>query len=209
MEILKKNPFYEIGKKGETPYTGVYNVILGAPGLGKTTLLVHLGLLRAWEGHRFIHVSRTNTPDKVAFYYDSVLDELARINQQEAFQLKDALKEKRITLSFLEEGLDLKNLKRTLSNLKSIQYTPCCIMMDGFRVLGPEDCPIFTQALSLFKFEVWITAVELKEGFLEGLDGDYSIYNVVPFGQGLVLEYQRGHGVKEKLTLNPRTLLME
>lgn len=157
METPKRNPFSVISSSlSKKPLKGTVNFIIGPPGIGKTTLLVHLGICRIFQGHHVVHVSKS-IPDKVSFYYESVLlDTLKGVPQKELETHKNTLVQRRTILSFVEGLAKAQDLLNTLENLRSIYYEPCCLLLDGFQeVLFGEAG--YLSPLKDKPFEIWAT----------------------------------------------------
>lgn len=157
MEILKRNPFSVIFRSlTKDPVKGTQNFIIGPPGIGKTTLLVHLGIYRIFQGYHVVHVSKS-IPDKVSFYYESVLlDTLRALPPKELEAQKNMLVQRRTILSFVEGLAKAQDLLNTLENLRSIYYEPCCLLLDNFQeVLFGEAG--YLAHLKDRPFEVWAT----------------------------------------------------
>jgi len=193
MDIRSKNPFYKIfGVFGEELRKGTLNVMSGPPGIGKTTMLVHLGIYRVMCGYHILHISKA-TPDKVSNYYNSVLSEvLKELSPKELEAHRELIAQKRTIISFTEEGFSSKDLIRTISNLRAISIEPCCLLMDGVDLvaLSAED---FIDFLKGADYEVW--ASTLSEGLSQhtiaiGLEvkllqrGDWVLAKVTSRGEG-------------------------
>lgn len=170
METLRKNPFSVIFSFLDIgPIKGRQNLISGPAGIGKTNMLVHLGIFRILNGHHILHVSKA-PPDRVSLYYEAVLLEtLKELPPKELQNYKDLILHKRTILSFVDQRPEGEDLLNTLENLSLIYYEPCCVLLDGFQegLFGERGY------LSLLKdrpFEIWATwngtmdALESYEG---------------------------------------------
>ena len=59
--------------------TAEIGVLLGPPGVGKTQLLVHLGLARALGGQAILHVSLTEPASDVHSRYSEILEGVCKV----------------------------------------------------------------------------------------------------------------------------------
>jgi hypothetical protein len=157
METLKKNPFNKIfATFGKGTRKGGLNIISGSPGIGKSTMLAHLGIYKVLEGNPIVHVSRAQ-PEKVSTYYDAVLLETTReLEFGKRQSIKDLISQGRKILSFVDQVFHIRDLYRALENLRSISYDPCCLLMDGFT---PTllDSGAFWSLLKEGPYETWLT----------------------------------------------------
>jgi len=162
MDMRSKNPFYRIFEVfGESLKKGTLNIISGPPGIGKTTMLVHLGIYRVLAGYHILHISKS-TPDKVHNYYNSVLSEvLKELSPKDVEAYKEMIIQKRTIICFTDHDLSAKDLIRTVSNLRAISIDPCCLLMDDLDIMSTKFRD-FIDFLKGSTYELWASSVSMN-----------------------------------------------
>jgi hypothetical protein len=139
---------------------GQVGVIAARAGVGKSTLLVHIGLDALLRDIDVLHVSMRDTVDHVRAYYDEIFAALARTrNVRERASAMVAAERHRMIHSYLDRVFSVDHLKANLQMLQEVaQFKPALILCDGFDDKGAREhmAEIADLAVAL-RVPVWIT----------------------------------------------------
>jgi hypothetical protein len=141
---------------------GKLGVVISRAGVGKTTCLVHIGLVKALQGEKLVHVTLEEGPDKVTAYYNVMLNELInalKITDESIH--REVIERNRMILAYLNRSFETDRLKTSLENLRdSLQFKPTTVIVDG--VAFEDKDQSFFQELNdvaqAFECEVWLSA---------------------------------------------------
>lgn len=139
---------------------GRLGVIVARAGVGKSTLLVHIGLDALLRDVPVLHVSLRDTVDHVRAYYDEIFGALARSrNLRERAAAMVAAERKRMIHSYLDKAFSVEHLRANLGMLKEVaQFEPELLLVDGFDDRTAREHVAALKALAAEKkIPVWIT----------------------------------------------------
>lgn len=112
---------------------GEIGVITSKKGLGKTSVLVQIGLDMLLQGKKVIHVSFNQHSDYVISWYEDIFNEMAKKkNLDKAEEVKDELIRNRILLNFSQDVVTSHAIGRTLKALSEGGSKADALIIDGF-----------------------------------------------------------------------------
>ncbi len=160
-EIFERSPMRVVTEHldGGLP-VGSLGVIVARAGVGKSTLLVHLGLDALLRDVSVLHVSMRETVDHVRAFYDEIFGALAKTrNLRERAAAMVAAERHRMILSYLDRAFSTGHLRNNLNMLADVaQFRPGLILIDGFDHRTATEQVELLKALALAqKVPVWIT----------------------------------------------------
>ncbi len=196
---------------------GEVGVITSRKGLGKTSVLVQLGLDMLMQDKMVIHVSFNQQSDYVITWYNDIFDELSKKkNLAEAADVKAELMRKRVNLNFNQDYVKAENLINTLKAFSAGGFEPACIIVDGLNMAAvtKEDL----DALKAYGKEagicMWFSynaeSEDLKEVFGGIADSIENVVTLAQDGKALVLKVLKAHSAVSTTTLklDSKTLLI-
>ena len=196
---------------------GEVGVITSRKGLGKTSVLVQLGLDMLLQDKVVIHVSFNQQSDNVITWYNDIFDELSKKkNLAEAADIKDELMRKRIILNFNQDSVKAEQIVNTLKAFAVGGFAPACVIVDGLDMgrVTTDDLAILKNYGKEAGICVWFSYNAESED-IAAVFGDLaaSIENVVAIsqdGKSLVLKVLKAHSAASttSLKLDAKTLLI-
>ena len=186
---------------------GEVGAVVGATGVGKSALFVHVALDAIIRDEQVLHISLQDGADHVRASYDEVFQGIARLSRFKTDDKLAVLVERhRIIHSYLNRTFSVDDLSRTLRMLSDVMHiNPTCVLIDGFKELDLEP---FRVAAEEGGFGLWVTVT--KDDSFE-MD---SFYTAVELSSergniGLKILKQAGDVVDdaEKLLLESSTLM--
>lgn len=133
-ELIDRSPvrFFENALDGGLK-DGEIGVLTSKKGLGKTSILVQIGLDMLLQGKQVIHVSFNQHCDYVITWYENIFAEMAKKkNLSKANEVKDELIRKRIVLNFNQDTVSTEQIVKTLKALAVGGIKTDCLIIDGF-----------------------------------------------------------------------------
>ncbi len=140
---------------------GEIGVIASKKGLGKTSILVQLGIDKLLQGSSVVHVSFNQQADHVITWYEDIFNELAKKkNLEKPAEVKNDLVRKRIVLNFNQDAVKTEQVIKTIKALADGGAKPEAVIIDGFTFEKAETDSFkaikkFAQELNLV---VWYSA---------------------------------------------------
>jgi KaiC/GvpD/RAD55 family RecA-like ATPase len=132
---------------GALPRGGV-GAVYARPGLGKTALLVHLGLDVALRGGQVLHVSACDSVDRARAHWDEVLRAIGE--RQRLGNTAMRIERARTIHSFAGRTLELPLVERNLEVLRdAAQFEPTVLLLDGLLLDGLEPAAAAAAIASL------------------------------------------------------------
>lgn len=114
-------------KKGEI------GVITSKKGLGKTSVLVQIGIDMLLQGKKVLHVSFNQHSDYVISWYEDIFNEMAKKkNLDKPEEVKDELIKNRIVLNFSQDMVTADSISKTIKALLDGGTKAEGIIIDGF-----------------------------------------------------------------------------
>ena len=197
---------------------GEIGVIVSKKGLGKTSILVQLGIDKLLQGDHVVHVSFNQQASYVMTWYEDIFTELAKKkNLDKADDVKTDIVSKRIVLNFNQDIVKTKQIIKTIKALADGGSKPEVIIIDGFDFAkadadGMKMMKDFAKELNI---SIWYSADTDVVGIPECIaryaeDLDVVLY-LDPKSDCIQIQVLREHGAKEyntDLKLDVKSLLI-
>lgn len=140
---------------------GEIGVIASKKGLGKTSILVQLGIDKLLQGSTVVHVSFNQQADHVMHWYEDIFNELAKKkNLDKPAEVKSELVTNRIVLNFNQETVKSAQIIKTIKALAEGGAKPEAIIIDGFKFekANPEGIKAFKAFAKEMNLVIWYSA---------------------------------------------------
>jgi predicted ATP-dependent serine protease len=133
-DLIERSPVRNFEKSlGGGVKPGEIGVIASKKGLGKTSILVQLGIDKLLQGVPVVHVSFNQQADHVMTWYEDIFNELAKKkNLDKAADVKAELISKRIVLNFNQDSVKTTQVIKTIKALTEGGTKPEAVIIDGF-----------------------------------------------------------------------------
>lgn len=162
-DLIKKSPVRKLdaalngGLKA-----GEFGVITSEKGVGKTSMLVQLGIDELMQGNRVFHISFSQDIDYSLTWYNNMYNELAKHkNLERAEALKTELVANRVILNFNQDSLTTAHIINTVTALtEGAAAKPHALMIDDFDFTKTEKAALLELKKAAKKLGVciWFTA---------------------------------------------------
>jgi len=139
---------------------GQLGAIVARAGVGKSTLLVHIGLDALMREVSVLHVSLRDSVEHVRAYYDEIFAALARTrNARDKANAMVAAERHRMIHSYLDRAFSVDHLRANLKMLRDVaQFRPEILLLDGFDDRAAEEHAQALAGLAVeLRIPVWIT----------------------------------------------------
>ncbi|MGL4986552.1 MAG: hypothetical protein ACRC5H_05355 [Treponemataceae bacterium] len=134
-ELINRSPvrFFEKAlnnsmKKGEI------GVISSKKGVGKTAVLVQIGIDQLFHGNKVVHISFNQKTSHVMMWYKNILTEIAKkknIDKTAINEVHEQIIKNRIVLNFNQELITTSQIISTIKALSQGGIDTECIIIDG------------------------------------------------------------------------------
>lgn len=133
-DLIERSPVRNFEKSlGGGVKAGEIGVIVSKKGLGKTSILVQLGIDKLLQGSSVVHVSFNQQASYVMTWYEDIFGELAKKkNLDKAAEVQEDLISKRIVLNFNQDSVKTAQVIKTIKALAEGGSKPEAIIIDGF-----------------------------------------------------------------------------
>jgi archaellum biogenesis ATPase FlaH len=133
-DLIDRSPVRNFEKSlGGGVKAGEIGVIASKKGLGKTSILVQLGIDKLLQGSTVIHVSFNQQADHVMTWYEDIFNELAKKkNLDKAADVKADLVRNRIVLNFNQDSVKTTQVIKTIKALAEGGTKTESVIIDGF-----------------------------------------------------------------------------
>ena len=124
---------------------GEMGILTSKKGLGKTAVLVQIGLDMLLQEKQVVHVSFNQHTNAIITWYEDIFWEMAKKkNLKNPEEIKDSLISKRIILNFNQNTVSAVQIVNTLKALLSGGIPTACLIIDGlnFSKVKAEDIKI-------------------------------------------------------------------
>lgn len=128
-ELIQRSPvrIFESSIQGGLK-AGEIGVIASPSGIGKTSVLVQIGLDKLLQSQKVIHISFSQHNSYVLSWYENIFEEFIRKQDvQNSEDLKDDLVKNRVVMHFNQAGMNTEQILRSLKSL---------ILEGGFKAEG-------------------------------------------------------------------------
>ena len=148
---------------------GEIGIVTAKRGVGKTSMLVQLGLDQLLQGKPIVHISFSQQIDYAITWYNNMFDEIAEKNHLESSsELISEVIALRIVLNFNQDVVRTTQIIKTVKTLFEVGSKPSVLVIDDFNFSKavPEaiqQIKAFAKEMGLF---VWYSAssdVRVKE----------------------------------------------
>jgi len=161
-DLIERSPVRNFEKAlGGGVVAGEIGVIASKKGLGKTSILVQLGIDKLLQGGAVVHVSFNQHSDHVMTWYEDIFNELAKKkNLDRASEVKAELVSKRIVLNFNQDSVGTAQVIKTIKALADGGTKPDSIIIDGFDFSksAPESMGLMKTFAKDMNVTIWYSA---------------------------------------------------
>jgi len=167
-DLIAKSPVRVLEKGIEGGLkAGNIGVIASRKGIGKTSVLVQLGLDKLLQGKKIIHVSFTTHTSYVISWYENIFTEVARRrNLEHTTDVHDELVRNRVIMNFNQEGVTTGQICTSLRALiVDGGFHADAIITDGFDFAraDPRHFAEIRAFAAEMNAEVWYSCTMLGE----------------------------------------------
>ncbi|NLM01436.1 MAG: hypothetical protein GX220_08305 [Treponema sp.] len=160
-ELIDRSParFFEQAINGGLK-PGEIGVLTSIKGLGKTSVLVQLGLDRLLQGKQVVHVSFNQQSDFVMSWYEDIFAEISkRKNAKEVNDIKNEIMKKRVVLNFNQDNIGASQIVKTLKALATGGISTDYLYIDGldFSKVTNENIATFKEYAKEAKLTIWFS----------------------------------------------------
>jgi len=136
---------------------GELGVIAAPSGIGKTSVLVQIGLDKLLQGKKVIHVSFTQHTDYVLVWYKDIFNAfIKKRNLQNEKDVKDEIEKNRVLMKFNQEGLTVDQILKSIRALiKEGGFNADALIVDGLNFSKVTETHI--AALKAFAAEMGVS----------------------------------------------------
>ena len=222
LRVLDKSLHGGLGK-------GNLGVVMARAGVGKTTVLVQIGLDDLMRDRTVLHVALGQTIEHVQSHYDAMFADLAKRTQlEDRANVAESIARNRIIAAFPDHDLWPERLRHTAELFREhINFRPAAIIVDGFNWEGhgvAETAALlgaFKSYAKVIDAELWMTAQTHRDttgahpgGITPPCHEFAEIIDVAlflePHGEDIEVRLLKDHGepalAHTHLHLRPRTL---
>lgn len=162
-DLIEKSPVrkFEQALGGGLKH-GEIGVVTSKKGLGKTSMLVQIGLDQLLQGKCVVHISFSQQTDYTLVWYSDMFDELAKKkNLENEKAVKNEMVSRRIVLNFNQ---DIVRTEQILATVKALSQgggiKPDVLMIDDFNFENacPEAMKTVKEFAAKENISVWYTA---------------------------------------------------
>lgn len=132
-ELIDRSPvrFFDNATKGGIG-AGEVGALTSKKGLGKTSVLVQIGLDMLLQDKQVVHVSFDQQSDSAMVWYEDIFTEIAKKkNISNVPEFKADLLRKRVVLNFNQESVSTLQIVNTLKALATGGIKTDCLVIDG------------------------------------------------------------------------------
>lgn len=161
-DLIERSPVRNFEKAlGGGVRAGEIGVIASKKGLGKTSILVQLGIDKLLQGSGVVHVSFNQQADYVMTWYEDIFNELAKKkNLDKASEVKAELVSNRIVLNFNQNSVKTVQVIKTIKALVEGGSKPEAVIIDGFDFSKaiPESMTQMKEFAKESNVSIWYSA---------------------------------------------------
>ena len=140
-ELIERSPvrFLEKSANGGLQ-AGEIGVLTSKKGLGKTSVLVQIGLDMLLQEKAVVHVSFNQHSDNVITWYEDIFNEITKKkNIGNVADLKADTLKKRVILNFNQDSVTGEQIVNTLKALAQGGISASCLIIDGLDLTLPKS----------------------------------------------------------------------
>ena len=168
---LRRSPRTLLERDGHPgPGPGKLALVMSRAGVGKTALLVGIGIDALLSGQKVLHVALDRSVDKIRNWYDDVLTEMLRrekkLQHWPALQLE--VERRRHIHTYIGQSFSLERLRSAIALLRdAMEFEPNVIIVDRLDLEGDIDPASVARLRELAAdcaAELWLACRTHREG---------------------------------------------
>jgi hypothetical protein len=219
LRILEKSTHGGVGK-------GNIGVIASKKGVGKTACLVHIATDQLFSGKHIIHLSFSQNPNHIVWWYENIFKEIAKnYKLASAMDVHDEIIKNRLIINFEQKNISVKNIEEKIKIIiEKGNFNVETIIVDGydFEKSDINEFKEFKNFALNNSFEFWFSAtlkncktneIGIPEILLPYINDISVLICLEPKNDFIHLNLIKDHNEKIKtknmhLKLDPHTLLI-
>ena len=206
--LIDRSTTKYIGIKG-----GETGVITSKKGLGKTSVLVQLGIDSLLKDKPVVHVSFNQKTDFAITWYEDIFAELSKkMNPADAEELKLEIMKKRIILNFNQDIISAAQIVNTLKSLSDGGIKTDCLLIDSldFDKVTEENLSVFKKYAASANLAVWFSCNcdQTLPKILNSLDAIISLEQFPDSIHMNVVKHSNKDDADKSYKLDSKTLLI-
>jgi hypothetical protein len=213
-ELIERSPvrFLEKAANGGL-LAGEIGVLTSKKGLGKTSVLVQIGLDMLLQEKSVVHVSFNQHSDNVITWYEDIFNETAKKkNLADADEVKNSVIRNRVILNFSPDTVSAERIINTLKALGQGGIVASCMIVDGLdlALLKSEDYKALKEYGKEANLVIWFSHNVENDASYSNPDVD-CILHLEQKPDTIQMKILKSHGTESdvaSLKLDSKTLLM-
>nr|WP_320192862.1 hypothetical protein [uncultured Desulfobacter sp.] len=221
--ILRSPAEKTIGAENITD--GQFGAVLSRAGVGKTGFLVQIALTRLLSDEKVLHISLSDTIEKIAVRYNEgyagLIDSIGYVDAQIAERLWDEIQHHKTGIAYNESTFNVNKLRDYLNSFKGADLTlPTLMIIDGLD-FDTDLSKVLSELQQLhqdFGIFIWFSMQSHREeplnqnGYpvqLENYDTmfDKAVFLVAEEDKVQAIVLKDGDRTDQKFLLDPATLM--
>lgn len=160
-DLIDRSPvrYFEKATKGGLK-AGEIGVLTSKKGLGKTSVLVQIGLDTLLQDKQIVHVSFDQQSDYVMTWYEDIFAEIAKKKHiNNVAEVKADFLRKRVILNFNQDTVVAPQIVRTLKALAEGGINTACLIIDGldFSKVTEDDMNVLKAYANDAQAVIWFS----------------------------------------------------
>lgn len=154
---------------------GEMGLLASKKGLGKTSVLVQLGIDMLLQDKQVVHVSFNQHTNYVMTWYGDIFTEMSKKkNLADADDVKSELMRQRVILNFNQDTVTLEQIVKTLSALAEGGVKTACLIIDGldFSRVTAKDVTVLKDYAKQAGFVIWASCNSDNEDISSAINAD-------------------------------------
>ena len=219
-DLIDRSPvrFFDQATNGGLK-AGEMGILTSKKGLGKTAVLVQIGLDMLLQNKKVVHVSFNQHTNSIITWYKDIFWEMSKKkNLANAEEVKNELLANRIILNFNQNTVSAEQIVSTLKALNAGGIPTACLVIDGlnFSKVRESDITALKNYAAEAGFVIWATCNCEDEDPCTVMQAETAaqlntIVHMEQKNDAIDMTVLKMHGAAVKginLRLDPKTLLM-
>ena len=159
-ELVDRSPvrFFKNATNGGLK-AGEIGALTSKKGLGKTSVLVQIGLDKLFQDKHVVHISFNQNADFSMTWYEDIFNEITKKkNINNATELKADTLKKRVILNFNQDSVTGEQIVNTLKALAAGGIATDCILIDGL-----DFSRVSEDSIKTLDDIIWLDSEKLKD----------------------------------------------
>lgn len=221
-ELIKRSPLRILDSTSAGLGRGHLGVLSAAPGVGKTSALIHIAIDKLLQGKPVIHVAFAEKPEHVLSYYEEIFVEISKVkNLEKAMEVHDEVARNRMVMTFEPQAGTIGHVIDSLkARIKEGHLSAETIIIDelDFQKASLADWKMLKDFAVKENLEIWLSvSLEKDEPLPDYLKAcaDYFSFgiNLKPSKKDSKIHLEVFKNLEKKhhetpLLLDPKTLLI-